>query len=136
MKGKPTIWTDEMIEKMKTEFPNRFTKDIADELNLGNRTIVRKAREMGLKKVEGFLDIKRKEIVELIQKNKGPHPHKGDSSYTIPNGEKHRFKKGHVPVPCDYKKATERRNEIIRQEKMRIKYGLPQKTKLKLVNVY
>jgi len=136
MKGKKTEWTPEMIAILQAKFPTEFTFEIAQELGLSKRTIVRKARELGVLKIEGFLETKRAEITEMARKNLRPHPHKGDSSYRIPNGEAHRFKKGRPQPVVDYEQIHNKRNETIRKEKQRIKYGLPQKTKLKLVNIY
>jgi hypothetical protein len=72
----------------------------------------------------------------MAMRNHPGHPHKGDSSYRIPGGEAHQFKKGRPQPEVDYKKVHASRNETIRKEKQRIRYGLPQKTKLKLVNIY
>lgn len=136
MKGKPTEWTPEMITKLEAEFPYRFSRDIGNDLGLSIRTIIRKARELNLKKQDGFLDINRKEITKRATIARPENPTKGDSSFRIPGGEKHQFKKGERRYEIDYEKATKTRNETIKKEKMRLKYGLPQQTNLKLVNIY
>lgn len=136
MKGKPTEWTPEMIEKLEGEFPNRFSIDIAKELGLSIRTIIRKARGLGLKKEPSFLENKREQIQARAKKNMPPNPNKGNKDFRIPNSERFQFKKGQPRPKVDYQKISVTRHKLIEKEKLRLKYGLPQKTKLKLVNIY
>lgn len=130
-----TIWTDEMIDKIIKEFPVRFTKDIAKDLNLGYRTIIRKARELGVEKIENFKAINQSKINQLISENHAPNPYKGQKGFIIPNSKKYHFKKGEKPN-VDYSKIVDKRNELIRKEKMRLRYGLAQKSKIKITNIY
>ncbi|MEO9257387.1 MAG: hypothetical protein ABI207_03335 [Crocinitomicaceae bacterium] len=136
MKGKPTIWSTEMIEKLVTEFPIRFSREIGKDLGLSLRTIVRKARELNLEKEPDFLDIRREQITELCVKNRSPNPSKGDKTFRIPGAEKNQFKKGEPRPNVDYGKVIKTRNETIKRERLRIKYGLKQQTKLKLTKIY
>ena len=135
MKGQKTVWTAEMIDKLKSEFPYRFSRDIGKDLGLSIRTIIRKARELGLEKESEFLDTNRTEISKRAQEARPYNPTKGMKGWSVPGGEKHRFQPGHVPQN-NPEKSRLTRNETIRKEKQRIKYGLPQKTKLKLTNIY
>lgn len=132
MKGLKTIWTPEMIEKLTNEFPYRFSRDVGKDLGLSIRTIIRKARELGLEKEEGFLAKNRAEISKLAIEAKPPNPMKGVKGWSVPGGEKFQFKPGEKRYLINYKKVHEKRNETIRKERLRIKYGLPRKTKLKL----
>lgn len=136
MKGKPTIWTTAMTEKLVTEFPIRFSREIGKDLGLSLRTIVRKARELSLEKEPDFLDIRREQITELCIKNRAPNPTKGDKTFRIPGGEKHQFKKGQPRPFVDYDKVLQTRNATIKRERLRLKYGLKQQTKLKLTKIY
>jgi len=140
MKGLKTIWTAEMIQKLTDEFSYRFSRDIGNDMNLSIRTIVRKARELGLEKEEGFLDKNRSEISKLAIKAKPPNPMKGVKGWTVPGGEKFQFRTGNIPAnknnPELINKIVVKRNETIRKERLRIKYGIEQKTKLKLINIY
>jgi hypothetical protein len=133
--GNKKQWSDEMIEKLKSEYPVRLTKEIAKDFGFGYRTVIRKARELNLVKAVDFIQINREKISELIAKNKPVNPNKGVKGFIIPNSEKYRFKKGELPK-IDYEKARKSRLELIRLEKMRLKYGLKQKSKIKLVNFY
>ncbi len=135
MKGLKTNWSDEMIDKLKTEFPNRFSRDIGKDMGISIRTVIRKARELNLEKIDNFLDQNRNEITRLAQENKQSNPMKGVKGFVVPGGEKHQFKKGHTPKN-NPEQSRITRNETIHREKLRIKYGLPQKTKLNLKNVY
>lgn len=136
MKGRKTTWTIEMDQKILSEYPVRFTRDIAKELNLGYRTIIRRARELGIEKEPDFLDKRRTQITELATKAHPGNPNKGNKSFRIPGGESYRFKKGNLSKmktdPEVVAKATAARNETIRIERLRIKYGLAPTTKLKL----
>lgn len=136
MKGIKTTWTPEMDEIIRDKFPVMFTIDLVPVLGLSIRTIIRRARVLGVKKEEGFLDKNRSEISQRANANKPPNPNKGNSSFRIPGGEKYLFKKGQARYPVDYELIHQKRNETIRKEKLRLKHGLRQKTKLKIVNFY
>jgi hypothetical protein len=135
-----TKWTSEMVEKLTNEFSNRLTRNIANDLGLSIDVVKRKAAYLGLKKEAGFLENNREEINKLAVKFKSPHPMKGVKGWSVPNGEKTQFKKGNIPPQVkntDLKKVfTDRRNETIKKERLRIKYGMEQKTNLRLVNIY
>lgn len=133
---RPTIkWTNEMIAKLRAEFPVRFNRELANDMGISWRSLVRKARELGIEKEEGFLDKNRTAIVVMIKKVRRPNPTKGMKGWSVPNSEQYRYKKGNVSIMSDperHRKAQEKRNATIRSERIRIKYGLPQQTKLKL----
>jgi len=100
MKGKPTKWSNEDIAYLKEHFPNKWNRDLAKHFGLGMRTIIRKARELGLEKAPDFRD-----YIDFTSFNKGiPPKNKGlpQSMFASPEGmEKskyHYFKKGHVPA--------------------------------------
>lgn len=140
MKGQPTHWTDEMIQVLTEQFPNTYNKVIAEQLGIGWRTVIRKARELGIEKEEGFLEKNRDEIQAIAIKNRPPNPTKGMRGWSVPNSEHTRYKKGNVPATSYDKELVksihESRNNTIRREKLRLKYGMKQLTKLKIVNYY
>lgn len=125
-----------MIEKLRTEFPNRITIDIAKELGVSLRSAIRKAREIGVEKRENFLDDFRNEITKRATAKKPPNPNKGNKDFRIPGGEQFQFRVGQKPINLNYEQIHQKRNETIKREKLRLKYGLRQETKLKLVNIY
>lgn len=136
MKGRKTNWTAEMVDKLSAEFPNRFSRDIGNDLGISIRTVIRKAREMGLEKENDFLEKNREEISNRAQIARPENPTKGLKGWSVPNSEAYRFKKGNVPPNKNNPELVERsartRNETIRKERMRIKYNLPQQTNLNL----
>jgi len=136
MKGKPTKWSDEDIQYLKDHFATTWNKVLAEHFGLGWRTIVRKARELGLEKSETFRD-----NIDFTSFMKGNKPwNKGMKGKVLsPGCEKTWFQKGNKSIMADPKihaAAQAVRNETIRKEKLRLKYGIPQKTKLNLKNIY
>lgn len=138
--SKKIIWTSYMIDRLINEFPFRFNRILATDLNVSMRSLIRKARELNINKEPNFLEKNRDKITEMAIKAHPPHPHIGDSNWSVPNSEATRFQKGNIsPMGTSHKvvrKCHKTRNETIRMEKLRLKYGLNQKTKLKLVNIY
>lgn len=135
MKGIKKIWSEQELASLTTKFPFICNKCLAKEFNCGWRTIIRKARELNLQKSESFRD-----SIDFSSFGKGNEPwNKGlKGLQMVPKCVEKQFKKGHVPAtknnPELIKKLQTKRNETIKKEKLRIKYTLPQKTKLKLVN--
>ena len=140
MKGVRTIWTDEMIGILINEFPVSYNKELAGKLGVSWRTLIRKARELGVEKEPGFLDKRRPEITAMATKAHPGQKTKGLKGWSIPGGERFRFQKGHIPAikidPEVAAKVSRTRNEMIRKEKLRLKYGLRTMTKLNLKNYY
>ncbi len=136
-KPRPTIvWTPEMLQLLTERFPNTFNKDIAAELNVSWRSVVRKARELGLEKENGFLDTYREEMVKRIAKVRKHNPKQQGKGFTIPNSEPYRYTKGHVPAtatdPELVKRIHAKRNETIRRDKIRRRFGMTPLTRMKL----
>lgn len=133
---KPVQWEQKRIDYLKANFATNFNKDLAAELGCGWRTVIRKARELGLEKEPCFLDKNRPEIVKRIQKVRIHSPHQQGKGYCVPNSEQFRFKAGNIPASKTNTKVAEKaritRNETIRRDRIRLSFGLPQKTKLKL----
>ena len=133
---KPVQWEQHRLDYLTANFATTFNKDLAAALGCGWRTVIRKARELGLEKEPGFLDKNRPEIVNRIQKVRVHNPNQKGKGYFVPNSEQYRFKPGNVPAsalnPEIIQKARITRNETIRRERIRLTYGLPRLTKLKL----
>ena len=134
--GIPIVWTPKMIDELTARFPTDFNKDIAKSLGIGWRSVVRKARELGLEKSPDFLEIKRSEIVVKIKRVRKPNPNQCRKGFVIPNSEQYRFKPGNIPPQVKNPELTKqihaKRNATIARERLRIKYGLGRLTKLKL----
>jgi len=129
-------WSPEMLVIITEKFAITFNKDLAKELGVGWRTLVRKARELNLEKETNFLDNNRDKISQLATSAKPANPMKGVKGWTVPGGEKHQFQKGNIPVtktnPEVVEKIRVKRNNTIKRERARLKIGLPPLTKLKI----
>lgn len=134
--GIPIVWTPGMIEELIHRFPIHFNKDIAKDLGISWRSVVRKARELGLEKNADFFDKNRPEMVKRILRVRKINPKQCGKGFVIPNSEPHRFKPGNIPPqaknPDLVKQIHEKRNATIARERLRIKYGMSRITKLKL----
>lgn len=60
-----TKWTPQMIKTLTDFFPHMFNKPLGKWLGVSQRTMLRKARELGLEKRDGFLEDRRKEIQRM-----------------------------------------------------------------------
>lgn len=129
-RGHVIVWTDEMLTYLRENYAIQFNRVLTDYLNVGYSALRIKARELGLFKEPGFYEKRKKIITQLsIQ----AYSHKG---LIIPNSESTRFKKGNRPLfldnPVLHQTMIQNRNATIKSEKLRLRIGLPQKTKLKL----
>ena len=61
------VWTDEQLKLLRTYFPTMFNRPLAKWIGVSLRTMIRKARELGLEKKPGFLDDRRKDIQTLAK---------------------------------------------------------------------
>ncbi len=95
----------------------------AQELGVSPRTLIRKARQLGIQKEPDFLK-KRKDIIsKMAQERRPPNDQKTIDRITEA-GKAHRFKKGHKPMVKDYSKIweTRRRNQMEVQHAMKNPY--------------
>jgi len=129
-------WTPEMIRRLKFEFKYAYNKTLAIDLGVSWRSLVRKARELGLEKEDGFLEKRKDHIQKLARAKRNPNPTKGLKGWCVPNSEAHRFKPGNIsPMATSQEtrnKVSRSRLKTIEEERYRIREGLDQITKLKL----
>lgn len=129
-------WTPEMIRRLKFEFKYAYNKSLAIDLGVSCRSLIRKARELGLEKEEGFLEKRKLQIQKMARAKRGTNPTKGLKGWCVPNSESHRFKHGNIsPMVASQNvrdKVSRSRLKTIEEEKYRIREGLDQITKLKL----
>lgn len=125
---------------MCEHFADTSNEDCAKYCGCGERTIVRKARKMGLAKSKEHMEQswrKGVETMRIVNKGTGNHGVVNLLKY----GVKYRFKKGET---CRQRigdereeerirKMRETRNATIKSERVRINWGFEQKTKLRLV---
>lgn len=141
MKGVKIVWTEEMIQKLRDEFPVRITIDICKEIGVSLRSAIRKARELGLDKAPGFLEERRQEIQRRARNGLKKTSKTGGrfkkGQHACPE---HEFKPGHKESEESKRKRVAKlsktRKELILRERTRLKYGLPQQTKIRLNTKY
>lgn len=85
-KVKGVEWTPEMLKLLRDFFPIMFNDCLAKWLGVGQRTMIRKARALGLQKVPDFYERKRDAIRERLME--------GREKYGWGNSVNTRFKKG------------------------------------------
>lgn len=131
------VWSGEMIKTLQVKFPFIFNRELAKELKVSMRSLIRKARELGLEKEPGFLSKNRALITQMAVAN-NHNKYTGQKGWSVPNSEATRFKKGQSSRmktdPAVVEKVHLTRNETIKREKIRIRYGLSRLTRLNLKN--
>jgi hypothetical protein len=128
-------WTGAELEDLKKNYSMTRNKELAAKCNTSIRSMVRKAQELGLEKDPSFRD-----SIDFASFRKGTKPwNKGKTlGAPGPNQAATLFKKGRKAPTKDpdiLKKAVDSRNETIRKEKLRLRYGMDAKTKLNLKNL-
>ena len=132
--------TDKQKKWIVIHFKNTKNDDIMLKIGIKHSALHRFAREHGLKKTKQFVkkcQAATTEAARLVNKRNN-WPPKG---YMIPNMEQNCFKKGVTPEQRLGKKknalriarSAESRRKTVLAEKRRVLFGLPQKTKLKVV---
>lgn len=134
------ILTEEQRQWLTIHYADTSNADCAAYCGCGWRTIVRKARAMGLRKSREFMvaaSLRGVETMRSMNKGEGNQGKVNLLKYGVP----YRFKKGeNYKNRCAeekwaemHRKARDTRNETIRRDRIRIKWGFEQKTKLRLV---
>ena len=140
MKGKKTIFTSEQERWMREHYAITMNRECANHLGTSMRTMIRYARELGLEKDPDFVrELWRDNCKLMADANRG-EGNRGKINL-LKYGVPFRFKPGTTNVQRlgveggrkRLAKAHARRNETIRKERLRINWGLPQRTKMRLV---
>ena len=115
-------WTPQMMKTLTDFFPSMFNKPLAKWLGVSQRTMLRKARELGLEKREGFLEDQRKEIQRMA----------GDALRARGDREGTWFKKGtHNNPDGEFKPGHKESAETKAKRAAAIKEAHQRKKKLK-----
>lgn len=123
---------------MVESFPAVPNATLCRELGISERTLARLARERDLHKdMEAIKSIRVKHLSDALRKStkmmrRTRHPE---------NGKKTRFKPGFKPIDLfgeekfhdAHKKAAETRKKRFAEEKARVTFGLPQKTRMRVI---
>jgi hypothetical protein len=132
--------TDEQRAWLVKNFKNKKNDYLIAKLGVSHSSLHRFAREKGLKKTKQF---QRK--CQLAASCKGREVNKRNNwppkGYAVPNRDIGGYKKGVTPEQrigrrknlLRIEKSAESRRETVRAERRRVLFGLPQRTKLKVV---
>ena len=112
-------WTPQMLTMLRTLFPITFDTSLALCLRVSKRSLIRKARELGLEKEPGFLEKRRDEIrarqSAALKRSPNVRTRFKKGEHRNPEGE---FKKGHRETPeqrdrrvAAYKATVRRRRQ-------------------------
>lgn len=132
-------WTPAMLAELKARFPTDFNKDIAASLGVSWRSVVRKARELGLQKIDNFHALTGKERGRRAHAVRRHNPAQQGKGFVVPGSEKYRFAPGHTPRIAwdnDLKERVHaKRRDTIARDRLRKKYGMRRLTKFKFNDI-
>ncbi len=121
-RGKSLVWTSQMLSDLRRLFPTTKNEELAGILGVGVRTVVRKAREMGLEKDKEWLRTLWKENIRMGHMMSRALGYPGSikkGEHRNPEGE---FKRGRVADEDWRKKLSDgnKRNWMLhRNERLR-----------------
>lgn len=94
------VWSEEQLRILRFYFPIMFNRSLAGQLGVSVRTLIRKARELGLDKKPGFLQERKRDIQRLagdaIRRSDHKNTRFKKGVHNNPAGE---FKPGHKESP-------------------------------------
>lgn len=133
--------TPEQERWLKAHFRHTRNEEIGERLGISQSSLHRFARELGLTKTRQFMRKVQRNAADKAKEShlrNGTYPPKG---YVIPRSEEFRFKTGVTPVERLGKRrerkrverAVESRRKTFREEKARALFGVPRKTRLRVV---
>ena len=115
------VWTPEQLKLLHEYFPTMFNKPLAKWIGVSLRTMIRKARELGLEKKPGFLNERRRDIqalaFEALKKSTNVHSRFKKGVRSNPAGE---FKPGHIESPETKAKRSEALKHSWKRRKARL----------------
>ena len=134
------VLTDEQQQWLRDNYATTLNKDCAAHLGISESSVHRWARQLGLTKDPDWfhaLVMERVRMMAAVNRGSGNHGKKN-----LHLGEPHRFRKGQTNRERfgeenerrRIQRAAATRRETIRKERMRIRWGLPQETKLRVIS--
>lgn len=106
-KGKSILWTSQMLSMLRNYFPTTRNEELAGMLGVSRRTMIRKARVLGLEKdgrwLKGIWEEHRK-MANMMSRTKG---YPGGFQKGRRANPKDEFKKGHKLTEEQLKKKSE-----------------------------
>lgn len=101
------FWNTQMLDYLRRHFPTSLNEELAECLGVSRRTMIRKARELGLEKDPRWLSEiweERRRLAHVISKSKGYPGGFQKGQHANPDGE---FKPGHKPSAEELDKKSE-----------------------------
>ena len=92
-------WSRGMLDYLRANFATTLNQELAECLGVGHRTMIRKARELGLEKDREWLLViwnERRRMAQSASRLKG---HPGAFKKGCQLGRDYRFRKGHTLTP-------------------------------------
>lgn len=140
MQGVKTVLTDKQLDYLVRHFKDTDNEYLAMKLGISETVLHRFARRFGLKKTRAHMKRMQMECAMAAKASHlkhGTYPPKG---YVIPRSEEFRFKKGEpsrkrlgkVKERHRIEKAAASRKETMMNERMRVRMGKPQLTKMRI----
>lgn len=142
-KGKKIELDEKELRWLDKHFMHTINEECAAHLGISMRSVVRIARKRGLKKSRQFMRKCQRATADAAKAShlrNGTYPPKG---FVIPNREATAFKKGETPLQRlgkrkndeRIRKATDSRERTRKSERARATFGLPQRTRLRVIPV-
>lgn len=141
MQGIKITFTEAQVAWLVANFADTKNDELCERLGCGGSTLHRWARKLGLTKSRDYMANCNRASLEACWEHNKIFGNDGKRNLIV-HGVKYRFKKGTTNVDRLGVEAEKRRmqksvisrNETIRRERMRINWGLPQRTRLKLTS--
>lgn len=141
MPTKKLILTPKQEAWLVRHFRNTKNVELADHLGISQTSLHRLARELGLKKSKQYMrkcQAATTAAAHASHLKNGTYPPKG---YRIPRSEEFQFKPGETSLERIGKRMEKKRieksratrNQRIAEDKLRVKWGIHQLTKMRLV---
>lgn len=123
---KGIVWTPRMLKLLHDYFPTMFNKPLAKWIGVSERTLIRKARELGLDKVDGFL-VKRKDDIQELAADALRRGYRsgritGGFQKGVHNNPSGEFKPGHIESPETKAKRAASIRRTFEKRKNKVKY--------------
>ena len=140
MQGVKFNFTDAQVAWLTANYADMKNAELCEELGCGGSTLHRWARQLGLTKSREHMERTNLNALEAAWEHNRIFGNSGNANI-IELGKPYRYKKGVRPIDRHgaegearrKAKLSETRQKMIRSERLRIKWGLPQRTKIRFV---
>lgn len=106
--SKHIYWSRQMLDDLRVMYPNTFNYDLAHILGVSSRTMIRKARELGLEKDRVWLNGVYRENVRVACCMNKVHGNKGQFKKGVRSSPETEFKPGRRKPLTDEQEAKRR----------------------------